>query len=130
MSLPELRGEIDHIAQQVATRRGLSIQREPMMGDIPPFETPETSALVKACEAFSGRTSGAVGFATEAPFLSDLGLETIVMGAGSIDQAHQPNEFLAVDQVAAMSGILRQLIQQYCVKPDGVKADGVKPERV
>jgi acetylornithine deacetylase len=116
MALPELRNELDRIAQTVAQRRGLTILREPMIGDIPPFETPEDSALVRACEAFSGRTSGAVAFATEAPFLQELGLETIVMGAGSIEQAHQPNEFLALEQVSAMTTILQQLIRRYCVQ--------------
>ena len=47
--------------------------------------------------------------------MSAMGLETIVMGAGSIDQAHQPNEFLALDQIKPMSDVLTKLIKCYCV---------------
>lgn len=117
MSLVDVRESLDEIVSRVSQRRHIQIQRKPMIGDIPPFETPAQSAFVKACEDFSGRASGAVAFATEAPFLNSLGLETVVMGAGSIDQAHQPDEFVALDQVQAMSGILRRLIERYCVQP-------------
>ena len=42
----------------------------------------------------TGHSAKAVAFATEAPFLQQLGMDTIVMGPGSIDQAHQPDEFM------------------------------------
>ena len=57
----------------------------------------------------------AVSFGTEAPFLSQLGIETVVMGPGSINQAHQPNEFLDLTQIEPTVDILRALIQKYCV---------------
>ena len=47
--------------------------------------------------------------------LSDLGMETVVLGPGSIDQAHQPNEFLALDQLNPSIAILRGLIEKYCL---------------
>ena len=37
------------------------------------------------------------------------------MGAGSIDQAHQPDEFLAAHQVKPMADVLCRLIQKYCI---------------
>jgi len=37
------------------------------------------------------------------------------MGPGSIDQAHQPDEFLAQSQVAPTVNILRQLVRQFCL---------------
>ena len=42
---------------------------------------------------------GTVAFGTEGHFMQRIGMETVVFGAGSIDQAHQPNEYLAKDQI-------------------------------
>jgi len=71
--------------------------------------------LVSAAQKLSGFEPASVAFATEAPFLTDLGMETVVLGPGSIDQAHQPNEFLALDQLDPSIAILRGLIEKYCV---------------
>jgi acetylornithine deacetylase len=55
-----------------------------------------------------------IAFATEAPFPTALGMETVVLGPESIDQTHQPNEFLALDQLDPSIVILRGLIDKYC----------------
>ncbi|KZZ81748.1 hypothetical protein A3767_25305 [Oleiphilus sp. HI0133] len=86
-----------------------------MVKPVPAFETPASSELVKICERLTDTKAQAVAFATEAPFLSGMGMDTVVMGAGSIDQAHQPNEFLATEQVRGMADVLRSLIQNYCI---------------
>jgi acetylornithine deacetylase len=70
--------------------------------------------LLKTIQDTHTGTAGSVAFATEAPFLTDLGLETIVMGPGSIDQAHQPNEFLELAQLAPSIAIIRALVNKYC----------------
>jgi acetylornithine deacetylase len=44
-------------------------------------------------------------------------METIIMGAGDIDQAHQPDEFISTAQLQPMVDVLRQLIQQLCITP-------------
>ena len=43
-------------------------------------------------------------------------METVVFGPGSIDQAHQPNEFLAHAQVAPAQRTLEQAIAHYCLQ--------------
>lgn len=78
------------------------------------FMEPETSKLVQFAEKLTGHTSGSVGFATEAPFMQALGMETIVMGPGSIDCAHQPNEYLPQDQIKPAIALIKNLIQEYC----------------
>jgi acetylornithine deacetylase len=42
-------------------------------------------------------------------------METVVWGPGSIDQAHQPNEYLAKAHIAPAIATLRQVIQRYCI---------------
>ena len=37
------------------------------------------------------------------------------MGPGSIDQAHQPDEFMALDQIEPGVELLRKLIQRFCL---------------
>ncbi|MGO1500210.1 MAG: acetylornithine deacetylase [Marinobacter sp.] len=115
MSMENLRQDILHKIQPVAERRGLSLEFEPLFDGVPPFETPADAALVQACELLTGHTAHAVAFATEAPWLQKLGMETLVMGPGSIDQAHQPDEFLELSQLEPTVKILRSLIGQFCL---------------
>ncbi|MEZ7984364.1 MAG: M20/M25/M40 family metallo-hydrolase, partial [Pseudomonadales bacterium] len=79
------------------------------------FLEPETSELVQFAEKLTGHSAISAGFATEAPYLQALGMQTIVMGPGSIDCAHQANEYLAQDQITPGIDLLKSLIQQYCL---------------
>ncbi|MDG1938530.1 MAG: acetylornithine deacetylase [Pseudomonadales bacterium] len=79
------------------------------------FLEPETSELVRFAEKLSGHNAISAGFATEAPFMQAMGMQTIVMGPGSIDCAHQANEYLAQDQIKPGIDLLKSLIQQYCL---------------
>ncbi len=80
----------------------------------PSFQQASESELVVIAEKFSGHGCCAVNYATEAPFIQQLGCQTIVMGPGSIDQAHQPNEYLAESEINKTERLLTQLIQHYC----------------
>ncbi|MBT6559427.1 MAG: M20/M25/M40 family metallo-hydrolase, partial [Gammaproteobacteria bacterium] len=71
--------------------------------------------LVQTLSSLSKRAPGTVAFGTEAHFLQTLGMETVVWGPGSIDQAHQPNEYLAKAHIAPAIATLRQVIQRYCI---------------
>ena len=70
---------------------------------------------MKAVESLSGQPARTVAFGTEAPFFQSLGIETVVFGPGSIDQAHQPDEFLDTAQLAPAEDALAALIGQYCL---------------
>jgi acetylornithine deacetylase len=78
------------------------------------METPAGSAIVAAGEALTGHSAGAVAFATEAPFLSRLGMETLILGPGDIAQAHQPDEYLDLARIPPTIEILRALIGRFC----------------
>lgn len=81
----------------------------------PSFEQSKPSSLVNIAEEISGHQCCAVNYATEAPFIQQLGCQTIVMGPGSIDQAHQPNEFLAFSEVNKTHEMLVKMIAHYCL---------------
>ena len=80
------------------------------------FETAADTPLVQVAERLTGHASAAVDFATEAPFLSGMGMQTIVLGPGDIDQAHQPDEFLDSGRIAPMIGVVQGLIKQFCIE--------------
>jgi acetylornithine deacetylase len=81
---------------------------------IPAFTGSTDSALVKLAENIAGQKAVAVNYCTEAPFIQQLGCETIVMGPGSINQAHQPDEFLAMEKIKPSQQIISNLIKASC----------------
>ncbi len=81
----------------------------------PSFEQEQSSSFVSLAEEISGHQCCAVNYATEAPFIQQLGCQTIVLGPGSIDQAHQPNEFLAHSEIEKTQTILLKMIEHYCL---------------
>ncbi len=58
-----------------------------------------------------------VNYATEAPYIQQLGCQTLVWGPGSIEQAHQPDEYLDTAYINKTVDLLKQLIYQACIKP-------------
>ena len=115
MSLDGLRNIISERLHPIGAKYGVELKSYPLFLGVPPFETAKDSELVQMVEKLTGHTAQAVAFATEAPFLQALGMDTIVMGPGSIDQAHQPDEFLALDQIQPTIELLKTLIGRYCL---------------
>jgi acetylornithine deacetylase len=62
--------------------------------------------------------TGAVGFATEASVFQRVGIPTVVIGPGSIEQAHKPDEYISYEQVAACEEFFTRMIAQP-LTPDG-----------
>ena len=110
-----VRGEIEQRIAQIARQRSLDIELRSLITEVPPFEQAADSELVQMAQRLTGHSAEAVAFATEAPFLQQLGMETIVMGPGSIDRAHQPDEYLELDQIQPCIALLQQCIRHYCV---------------
>nr|WP_067286526.1 acetylornithine deacetylase [Marinobacterium profundum] len=115
MSIDILRESIHKRLAPLQQPFGVTIDVEELFPGIPPFQNSRTSELVRTAEQLTGHQAEAVAFGTEAPFLQDMGMDTIVMGPGSIAQAHQPDEYLAHDQINPMVAVLEQLIQKYCL---------------
>ncbi|MGN0922400.1 MAG: acetylornithine deacetylase [Cellvibrio sp.] len=114
MDTYELRNGIRQRLRPIAETRKLDIVLSSLFDEVNPFHEPETSELVKLCEELTGQRSQSVAFATEAPFIQKLGAQTIILGAGSIDQAHQPDEFISLDQLQPAVKMLQSLIKHYC----------------
>jgi len=115
MSLDGLRNMISERLHPIGAKFGVKLKTVSLFPGIPPFETARDSELVQLVEKLTGHSAQSVAFGTEAPFLQALGMDTIVMGPGSIDQAHQPDEFLALDQIQPTIELLKTLIGRYCL---------------
>ncbi len=114
MDLNSLHEAIDKLLRPLETETETTITLEPLFPGVQAYEEPETSEIVSIVERLSGFPSGSAAFATEAPFLQKLGMQTVVMGPGSIDQAHQPNEFLAHSQIDPAVELIEKLVNELC----------------
>lgn len=108
--------ELREAVEQALAESGLGIELRELAVGVPPFEVPEDAAIVEAIETLTGKAAEAVMFCTEAPFLKQLGLETVVCGPGSIDVAHQPNEYTTRQDLDAAERLYGQLIHRFCVE--------------
>ena len=79
--------------------------------------TPADAAVVQAARDLTGAEPQAVAFGTEGPFLRRMGADVVVLGPGDIDQAHQPDEYLALDRLEPTVELLQGLIRRFCLRP-------------
>tara|TARA_R100001039_G_C1848922_1_gene108986 strand:+ start:1493 stop:2638 length:1146 start_codon:yes stop_codon:yes gene_type:complete len=116
MEVEVMRGLIDQRLRPLAERWQVGFELTPLFPGAPAFLCPAESDLVKTAERLTGHSAGTVAFGTEAPWLQRMGMDTIVLGPGDIEQAHQPDEYLALDRIQPCVELLRDLITHYCVK--------------
>jgi acetylornithine deacetylase len=78
--------------------------------EIPSFLGSAGDDVVRLAQrlAGEGRTTE-VAFGTEAGLFKRAGIRTVVCGPGSINQAHQPDEFVTLEQLARCEAFMRGL---------------------
>ncbi|NBS64926.1 MAG: M20/M25/M40 family metallo-hydrolase [Betaproteobacteria bacterium] len=86
---------------------------------LPGFATAPDSEIARLCfecaELDPASGVGKVSFGTEASLFHQAGIPTIVCGPGHIAQAHQPNEWIAVEQLAWCERFMQRLADRVCV---------------
>ena len=85
-----------------------------MFDGIPPMQTPKNSEIITLSEELTNHASESVAFGTEGPFYNDMGIETVILGPGDIDVAHQPNEYLQINRIEPMINILSKMLNHFC----------------
>jgi len=71
-----------------------------VIGVLPPFSSGERSEATTLALKLAGQNETfAVSYGTEASHFEASGSSTVVIGPGSIDQAHQPNEFVEIAEL-------------------------------
>jgi len=116
MDIDALRGDLQkRLGSVLPEASKLKLAYRPIFCGVPPFETPADAALTRMVENLMGKPAESVAFGTEAPYLNNLGIETIVIGPGNIDQAHQPNEYIPGDQITPYCNFLQKIIHKICI---------------
>jgi acetylornithine deacetylase len=84
-----------------------------MSSDVPGLAPDPGSEAETLVMRLAGKNNTiAVAYATEAGHFQRAGLPTIVCGPGSIDQAHQPDEYITLEQFAAGEAFMRRLMAE------------------
>jgi len=81
------------------------------------FAGPTDEGFSRAVETLCGCSAKTALFGTEAPFLAELGLQTLVLGAGDIAVAHQPDEYVTMAGIERATDVYASLIQRFCIEP-------------
>ncbi|WP_309130708.1 acetylornithine deacetylase [Brevibacterium sp.] len=77
----------------------------------PGLETPASADIVDLARRWGGIASDdKVTYGTEAGLFAEAGIPTVVCGPGDIAQAHAPDEFIELEQIAACESFLDSLI--------------------
>jgi acetylornithine deacetylase len=116
MDIETLREEMSTRLGHLIAGSGLRIEVHPLFHGAPPLETAANTEIVRVAERLAGHRAEAVAFGTEAPYLQQLGMQTIVLGPGDIAQAHQPDEYLSLARVQPSVDLLVRLIERFCVQ--------------
>ncbi|MGE0558110.1 MAG: acetylornithine deacetylase [Burkholderiales bacterium] len=107
-----VRAVIEPEMHAVDPQTGFSIVK---MSEIPALDTGAEAEITALAQEFSGSSDIAkVSFGTEASQFQVAGVPTVVCGPGSIRQAHKPDEFVTLGQVAQCEAFLRGLFGRLC----------------
>lgn len=97
-----------------APEGGVKVERR----SLTPAFAPEENGVA---EAFARRLAGdngparVVPYAAEAGQFQNAGFSTVICGPGSIDQAHQPDEYVEISQIQRGAAFMRRLIEDLSV---------------
>ena len=86
------------------------------LSSLPSFDTQgesEVAALGRACAGTGEHAK--VSFGSEAALFHNANIATIICGPGHIEQAHQPNEWITVEQLARCEQFMRRLADRVCI---------------
>lgn len=72
-------------------------------------EDPTSAALALMTDLLGTQATGVVPFGTEAGLFQQAGIPAVVCGPGSIEVAHQPDEYLGIDQLEACLDMMEGL---------------------
>ena len=104
-------------AKAIAARRRNAFPQADIRIDVfntyPGLGTPANADVVRFVTGLVGRSDlFKVAFGTEGGLFTErLGTPVVVCGPGSMDQGHKPDEFIALDQLAACDAMMDRLLQ-------------------
>jgi acetylornithine deacetylase len=114
-SIEQIHGEIEAFARQLAAQMakedsdsGIELVRSSSTEGLNATEQDE---IVQYAMRLTGNhTTGKVSYGTEAGLFQSAGIPSVICGPGDIAQAHRPNEFVALDELARCERFMDQVL--------------------
>jgi acetylornithine deacetylase len=113
MTLSELDGLLNEALAPVSERWPGRLTVSELHPPIPGYECPPDNELVQVVENLLGVQTEVVNYCTEAPFIQNI-CPTLVLGPGSINQAHQPDEYLETRFIKPTRELIHQVVRHFC----------------
>jgi acetylornithine deacetylase len=102
------RDKLEPAMKAVAPQAGITFEEK---SGFPGLETPASAELVGFTKQIAGADDHAkVAYGTEAGLFAAAGIPSVVIGPGSIDQAHKADEFVAESELAKCGAFLERLL--------------------
>ncbi len=127
-ALETLAHEVRHFADrrllpEMRERHPQSDIRFDELSDYPGLHTDPASLVADFARQVNPAAQFAdpVSFGTEAGLFNEIGIDCLVCGPGSIDQAHKPDEFVARGQLERCDRMIESLVAQ-CRRFDDIEA--------
>jgi acetylornithine deacetylase len=104
--------KLEPAMKAIAPSTGIStIKGTDVPGLAPETDSPAEILALHCAHANSTHT---VSYCTEAGHFQTIGIPTVVCGPGSIEQAHKPDEFIAVEQLRKCEQFMARLAARCC----------------
>jgi acetylornithine deacetylase len=108
----EIRGYAESLAREMKAideNSGIELQ---WMSQTVGLAASETDAIVQwAMQLAKNPTVGKVSYGTEAGLFQKMGVPTVICGPGDIAEAHRPNEFVALEQLAQCEMFMDRILE-------------------
>ncbi len=102
------REELEPEMKQVQPHTGIDFR---VISHVPGFRAGDDEPAVRLAKRLTGQNdTESVAYGAEAGQFQQAGLSVAICGPGSIDQAHQPDEYISVDQFEQGTAFVRRLI--------------------
>lgn len=113
---------IDRVSSRVESADVSDSAEVAVINDNPPMLTPDDVPVYRVlCSVLDQRESIGVSYSSDGGvFGRDLGMECVLFGPGSIEDAHRPDEFVPIDELHRARDVLGKLIGRLCMKRVGV----------
>jgi acetylornithine deacetylase len=104
------RDELEPVMQAIHPDTGIELR---INAQVPGFNAAADDEAVMLARQLTGQNeTECVVYGAEAGQFQEAGHSVVMCGPGSIDQAHQPNEYITLEQLEAGTAFMRRLIER------------------
>jgi acetylornithine deacetylase len=117
----EIRAHAEHLAREMRSvdqHSGIDLE---WVSQTAGLAAAETDAIVQWAMQLSRNSQvGKVSYGTEAGLFQKMGVPTVICGPGDIAQAHRPNEFVTLEQLAQCERFVERILETGFAPAGGV----------